>query len=104
MQIPRDETLAEVLYRDIDKNEYLNEIYSNLLFNYSAKMFHSEEQLKEINIMHALRFADLLSKSTYEPVADKHKLWGQEIGILPGIYETFVARGQAGTEGKQTGR
>lgn len=39
-------------------------------------MFHSEEQLKEINIMHALRFADLLSKSTYEPVADKHKLWG----------------------------
>ena len=49
MQIPRDETLAEVLYRDIDKNEYLNEIYSNLLFNYSAKMFYSEEQLKEIN-------------------------------------------------------
>ena len=82
MQIPRDETLAEVLYRDIDKNEYLNEIYSNLLFNYSAKMFYSEEQLKEINIMHALRFADLLSKSTYEPLAEKHKLWGQEIGIL----------------------
>ena len=45
-------------------------------------MFHSGDALKEINIMHALRFADLLSKSTYEPEAEKHKLWGQEIGIL----------------------
>lgn len=85
MQIPRNETLAEVLYRDIDKNDYLNEIYNNLLFNYSVKMFHLETPLREINVMHALRFADLLSKSTYEPMAEKHKLWGQEIGILLSI-------------------
>lgn len=85
MQIPRDETLAEVLYRNIDKNEYLNEIYNNLLFNYSVKIFRSEKRLKEINITDALRFADLLSKSTYSPQAEIHKLWGQEIAILMSI-------------------
>lgn len=85
MQIPRSETLSEVLYRDIEKNDYLNEIYDDLLFNYSVKMFNSEIPMKEINVMHALRFADLLSKSTYEPMAEKHKLWGQEIGILLSI-------------------
>lgn len=85
MQIPRSETLSEVLYRDIEKNDYLNEIYDDLLFNYSVKMFNSEIPMKEINVMHALRFADLLSKSTYEPMAEKQKLWGQEIGILLSI-------------------
>ncbi len=82
MQIPRNETLTEILYRDIEKNEYLSEIHSNLLFNYSTKLFNSETEPKEINIMHALRFADLLSKSTYKEKAEMHKMWGQEMGIL----------------------
>ena len=37
-QVPRNETLAEALYRDIDKDEYLNEIYGDLLYNYSIKL------------------------------------------------------------------
>lgn len=35
IQIPRNATLAEALYRDIDKDAYLQEIYGDLLYNYS---------------------------------------------------------------------
>ena len=80
--IPRNETLAEALYRDIDKDEYLREIYNDLLYNYSLKLFGSSDTAKNIPIRDALRFSDLLSKSTYAPTADRDKLWGQEIAIL----------------------
>ena len=80
--IPRNETLAEALYRDIDKDEYLREIYNDLLYNYSLKLFGSSATAKNIPIRDALRFSDLLSKSTYAPTADRDKLWGQEIAIL----------------------
>ena len=33
MHIPRKETLSEVIYRDIEKNCYLNEIYNSLIYN-----------------------------------------------------------------------
>lgn len=82
IQIPRNETLAEALYRDIEKDEYLQEIYGDLLYNYSIKLFDSERRPREINIKDALRFSDLLSKSTYTPTADRDRLWGQEIAIL----------------------
>lgn len=35
---PRNATLAEALYRNIDKNDYLKEIYGDLLFNYSINL------------------------------------------------------------------
>ena len=38
MQIPRNETLSEALYRDIEKNLYLNEIYDALRTNYSIRL------------------------------------------------------------------
>jgi len=82
MQIPRDETLSEALYRDIEKNDYLNEIYDALRKNYSIKLFGYERPLEEINIRDAVRFADLLAKSTHRENAEKHHLWGQEIAIL----------------------
>ena len=82
IQIPRHATLAEALYRDIDKDAYLQEIYGNLLYNYSIKLFDSGRKPREININDALRFSDLLSKSTYIPTADRDRLWGQEIAIL----------------------
>lgn len=82
MQIPRNATLAEALYRDIDKNEYLNEIYDNLLYNYSIKLFRSDRRPREIPVTDALRFADLLSKSAHIPTMDRDRLWGQEIVIL----------------------
>lgn len=82
IQIPRNATLAERLYRDIEKDEYLQEIYGDLLYNYSIKLFSSDRQQRSIPIKDALRFSDLLSKSTYTPTADRDKLWGQEIAIL----------------------
>ena len=82
IQAPRNATLAEALYRDIDKNDYLNEIYGNLLYNYSIKLFGSDRKPREVVIKDALRFSDLLSKSSYPPTADRDRLWGQEIAIL----------------------
>ncbi len=82
IQAPRNATLAEALYRDIDKNDYLNEIYGNLLYNYSIKLFGSDRKLRDVVIKDALRFSDLLSKSAYPPTADRDRLWGQEIAIL----------------------
>ena len=64
MQIPRNQTFAEALYSDIDNNEYLNEIYESLLYNYSIHIFRIQKQPKEVNIKDALQFADLLAKST----------------------------------------
>lgn len=85
MHMPRKETFAEMVYRDIEQNEYLNEIYTNLLHNYSSKLFNVDVNDYEININHALRYADILSKSTLEPNAEKHRLWGQEIAVLLSI-------------------
>ena len=85
MQTPRNQTLAEALYRDIDKNDYLKEIYESLLYNYSINLFKLRKQQKEINIKDALRFADLLAKSTLPDKRDEHRLWGQELVILLSI-------------------
>ena len=74
IQAPRNATLAEALYRDIEKNDYLNEIYDNLLYNYSIKLFGSERRPREIPIRDALRFSDLLSKSAYTPTMDRDRL------------------------------
>lgn len=82
IQAPRNATLAEALYRNIDKNEYLQEIYGDLLYNYSIELFHTDRRPQDIPIKDALRFADLLSKSAYTPTADRDRLWGQEIAIL----------------------
>lgn len=64
---PKQVSLAEAIYRDIDQNEYLNELYEDLLYNYSIILFGLDRPLKQIQIKDALRFADLLSKSTYTP-------------------------------------
>lgn len=82
IQAPRNATLAEALYRNIDKNEYLQEIYGDLLYNYSIKLFHTDRRPRDIPVKDALRFADLLSKSVHTPTADRDRLWGQEIAIL----------------------
>lgn len=82
IQAPRNATLAEALYRNIDKNEYLQEIYGDLLYNYSIQLFHTDRRPRDIPVKDALRFADLLSKSAHTPTADRDRLWGQEIAIL----------------------
>lgn len=79
---------GDYIYKDISKNEYLNEIYLKILKNYSYKLIGKDSSAYEkINIDHALRFADILSKSTSPSEAEKHKTWAQEIiSLLNEIY------------------
>lgn len=84
MNSPRNATLGEEIYRDIDNNEYLNELYSNILYNYSIKVLGKNAPPKDICLEDALRFADILSKSAYMDNSEKHKSWAQEIIALLG--------------------
>lgn len=72
-------TLGAAVFDDIENNVYLNEIYENLLYNYSIKLFRLNKPLMPVNKTDALRFADILSKSPDIHNSDKHKIWAQEI-------------------------
>ena len=84
MNSPRNATLGEEIYRDIDDNEYLHELYANILYNYSLTVLGKNEPPKEVCLEDALRFADILSKSAYMDNSEKHKSWAQEIIALLG--------------------
>lgn len=75
-------TLAEIIYSNIDDNEYLNKLYSTILYNYSMKLFKEDYRSKPINLDDALRFADILSKSIGFPNSESHHVWAQEIIAL----------------------
>lgn len=76
-------TLGDNIFKDIESNEYLREIYNAILFNYSLALFDIQnEEKKQFDLTDALRFADLLSKSTDPQKADYHKVWAQEIVAL----------------------
>lgn len=81
-------TLGEIIYKDIDSNQYLNEIYEEILNIYSQKLFKRDSYINNtLNTDDALRFADLLSKSVDSQNSDKHKIWAQEIvSLLNFIY------------------
>lgn len=72
-------TIGQLLYDGIDENEYLNEIYDSILFNYTAGLFKLDVARKDIDLAHALRFSDILSKSVDVERGDKHRIWAQEI-------------------------
>lgn len=74
-------TLGEAIFVDIESNAYLNELHENILFNYALKLFQIQARQKEYNLKDALRFADLLSKSTHLTNSDSHKMWAQELII-----------------------
>lgn len=76
--------LGDAIFGDIDNNPFLNELYDDILYNYAITKFNltDKRQMREINVVSALRFADLLSKSTHAMNRDKHKMWAQEIIIL----------------------
>ena len=78
------QNLGDAIFGDIDSNPFLNELYDGILYNYAIAKFDLTEkrQMREIDIISALRFADLLSKSTSAENKDKHKMWAQEIIIL----------------------
>ena len=73
--------LGESIFNEIDHNDFLNSIYDNMLYNYALIKFNltNIRQKREVDIDAALRFADLLSKSTHSQKADDHKMWAQEI-------------------------
>lgn len=75
-------TLGERIFSNIEKNEYLQELYEALLYNYSLKLFSIDEQPHQLNLSNMLRFADLLSKSTDTSRAEYHQTWAQEIIAL----------------------
>src|SRR5690554_3730995 len=79
---PRYATLGEHIYYKIEDNEYLNELYEIILFNYSMNLLGSPQRKKPIKKEHALRFADILSKSYGQPNSEKHRAWAQEIIAL----------------------
>lgn len=79
----REVTLGEEIFSEIEANEYLNELYENILHNYSQRLFRLPNICDaEVDVDHALRFADLLSKSVGTHNSDKHKIWAQEIVAL----------------------
>jgi len=79
---PRYATLGEHIYYKIEDNEYLNELYEIILYNYSMNLLGSPQRKKPIKKKHALRFADILSKSYGQPNSEKHRAWAQEIIAL----------------------
>ena len=40
MHTPREEYLSEAISRDLETSDYLKEIFNDLLYNYSLKLFH----------------------------------------------------------------
>lgn len=83
MLTPRNQTIAETIYTDIDKNEYLLELYSELLRAYTRKLFsRANSVFDEKKLTALLRFADILSKSTCPKNAGMHKVWSQQIIVL----------------------
>ena len=83
MITPRQSTLGEEIFRDIDKNPYLNEIYNTLLVCYSNHLLNGGNiNPTNIPLDDALRFADLLSKSADVTNSEKHRAWAQEMVAL----------------------
>ena len=74
--------LGDAVFTDIDANPYLQELYANILYNYSIRLFGEHSEPMCVDVEDALRFADILSKSTDPLKADKHKIWAQEIVAL----------------------
>lgn len=84
-------TLGHAIFTDLEKNEYLNEIYNSILYNYAIKLLGlADNQAEAINLDDALRFADILSKSYGVPNSEMHHLWAQEIVAL--LNELYFAR------------
>lgn len=76
--------VGHAIFDDIDSNEFLNELYANLLHNYGTHRlgFAGTGQIRTVDLEAALRFADLLSKSTHSTKRDTHRVWAQEIALL----------------------
>lgn len=76
-------TVGDLVFADIDSNEFLKQLYANLLYNYGLhRLGLVDRQPYDVDLEAALRFADLLSKSTHPTNRDRHRVWAQEIALL----------------------
>ena len=76
-------TVGDLVFADIDSNEFLKQLYANLLYNYGLhRLGLANRQPYDVDLEAALRFADLLSKSTHPTNRDQHRVWAQEIALL----------------------
>ena len=76
-------TVGDLVFADIDSNEFLKQLYANLLYNYGLhRLGLVDRQPYDVDVEAALRFADLLSKSTHPTNRDRHRVWAQEIALL----------------------
>lgn len=75
--------VGDLIFSDLDENGFLQQLYANLLHNYGLHRFQLKNRDPyDVDIQAALRFADLLSKSTHPTKRDRHRIWGQEIALL----------------------
>lgn len=83
-----DTTLGDSVFDGIESNEYLQEIFDAILHNYSLKLFGiRRKERRAFSLNDALRFSDLLSKSTDPLHAEQHKVWAQEIVAI--LYQLY---------------
>ena len=71
-------TIGNRFFTDLENNEYLKELYKQLLIDYSNFLFH-QNVAPAVNVADCLRFADLLSKSVGSDYTEKHRTISQEI-------------------------
>lgn len=84
----REVTFGERLFSKIDDNIYLQELYHNILINYSKRLFRLDGmEERPVNIGDALTFADILSKSCGTSLSDTHKTRAQEMVAL--LYDMY---------------
>ena len=74
--------LRDELYEELEKNEYLISLYEKIIYNNLIDTLKLSTEHKEYNPLHALQFADVLSKAAYVKNEDLYRQWGQEIAIL----------------------
>ena len=85
MNLPetKKDTFGEQFFNELDHDLYLQEIFENLLFNYSVKLFALPTcEMRPFNSLDAARFADLLSKSAGLTNSERHVMLAQEMIIL----------------------
>lgn len=79
--------LSTFIFKDLEQDNYLKDLYQSLLEHYSAKLFHIPYKKQKYSIDDLLRFADLLSHSVDNNKSDFHKNIAQSIiSLLMYIY------------------
>ena len=76
--------LGKYIFCDLEKNQYLISLYTDLIKGYANKIFNgnTKEIITKEKIKDLLRFADLLSKSTDDLKKQNHNNIAQNIIVL----------------------